>query len=67
MESDTPLLSNTTCIASILKRMPKTTPFEEMSVSGYRDVFMYIYTSGTTGLPKAAVITNMRLIELHFH
>ncbi len=27
-----------------------------------QDVFCYIYTSGTTGLPKAAVITNHRML-----
>lgn len=29
------------------------------------DVLLYIYTSGTTGMPKAAVITNARQVELH--
>jgi acyl-CoA synthetase (AMP-forming)/AMP-acid ligase II len=27
-----------------------------------RDVYCYIYTSGTTGLPKAAIISNQRMI-----
>jgi len=28
-----------------------------------RDLFCYIYTSGTTGLPKAAIITNQRMLS----
>lgn len=33
---------------------------------GYHDPLVYIYTSGTTGLPKAAVITNARLVNIQF-
>lgn len=33
---------------------------------GYQDRLVYIYTSGTTGLPKAAVITNSRLVSSFF-
>jgi fatty-acyl-CoA synthase len=31
-------------------------------VPSNRDVFCYIYTSGTTGLPKAAIISNQRML-----
>jgi solute carrier family 27 (fatty acid transporter), member 1/4 len=29
---------------------------------GFKDALVYIYTSGTTGMPKAAIITNARLV-----
>lgn len=29
-----------------------------------KDKLVYIYTSGTTGMPKAAVITNLRLVSI---
>lgn len=33
---------------------------------GHHDRLVYIYTSGTTGLPKAAVISNSRLVFIIF-
>lgn len=33
----------------------------DLSLGCPRDKLIYIYTSGTTGMPKAAVISNLRL------
>ena len=46
---------------SVALRSPE--PPEELGRSKVDDPAAYIYTSGTTGLPKAAIITNARLIS----
>ncbi|MGH0036302.1 MAG: long-chain-acyl-CoA synthetase [Myxococcota bacterium] len=35
-------------------------------VPGAKETFCFIYTSGTTGLPKAAIITNQRMLLANF-
>lgn len=45
--------------------MLETTPPAPWSLAdgdGFHGKLLYIYTSGTTGLPKAAVISNSRLV-----
>ena len=52
------------CLDAALDAQPPT-PLsnEECPPPVTRDAALYIYTSGTTGLPKAAVVTHLRLLQ----
>lgn len=45
--------------------LPLTLP-EGYKKPSFQDPIVYIYTSGTTGMPKAAIITNARLVMDNF-
>nr|XP_022913758.1 long-chain fatty acid transport protein 1 [Onthophagus taurus] len=61
-KSDKPLLDGAKDLRTALQNS-STEPLDgEIEKGNLRDQLLYIYTSGTTGLPKAATITNVRLM-----
>jgi acyl-CoA synthetase (AMP-forming)/AMP-acid ligase II len=53
------------CIGEEIAAGP-TTEMGDLYEPSAKDTFCYIYTSGTTGLPKAAIITNQRMMLANF-
>lgn len=63
---DTPILPDTAPLAVELNEMPTDSITDGLGVKP-RDTLLYIYTSGTTGFPKAAIITNLRWVNVIFN
>lgn len=62
--SNTPLLEGAVGLSDAIEgiSVSQTDLEKDMEIGRPRDKLIYVYTSGTTGLPKAAVITHLRLV-----
>ncbi len=59
-EGDKPRSRKGTAVNNLIAEQPTSEQWRQQFLNS--DPYCYIYTSGTTGLPKAAIVTNQRMV-----